>query len=38
VDALKSGLENLHDIVAHVRAAYKADLEKKEYVEFEEVA
>ncbi|KAI8978932.1 DNA-directed RNA polymerase [Pilobolus umbonatus] len=38
VDALKTGLSNLYDIVAHIRQAYVDDLAKKEYVEFEEIA
>jgi len=38
IDALKTGLQDLYDLVAHVREAYVEDLEKKEYVEFEEVA
>ncbi|CAO3703607.1 unnamed protein product [Rhizopus stolonifer] len=38
VDALKSGLQNLLDMVAHVRDAYAEDLQKQEYVEFEEIA
>ncbi|KAI8080255.1 DNA-directed RNA polymerase [Gilbertella persicaria] len=38
IDALKTGLSNLYDLVAHVREAYAADLAKKEYVEFEEIA
>ncbi|GAN02759.1 DNA-directed RNA polymerase I and III subunit Rpc19 [Mucor ambiguus] len=38
IDALKSGLQDLYDMVAHVREAYVEGLEKKEYVEFEEVA
>ncbi|PHZ11369.1 RBP11-like subunits of RNA polymerase [Rhizopus microsporus ATCC 52813] len=38
IDALKTGLQNLYDVVAHVRSAYAEDLAKKEYVEFEETA
>ncbi|KAI8337807.1 DNA-directed RNA polymerase [Blakeslea trispora] len=38
IDALKSGLSNLYDMVAHVRETYAAELAKKEYVEFDEVA
>lgn len=38
IDALKTGLSDLHDLVAHVRDTYEAELAKKEYVEFEEVA
>jgi DNA-directed RNA polymerase I and III subunit RPAC2 len=38
LDALKTGLSDLYDLVAHVREAYAADLAKKEYVEFEEIA
>lgn len=38
IDALKTGLQDLYDLVAHVREAYAEDLAKKEYAEFEEVA
>ncbi|KAI7897836.1 DNA-directed RNA polymerase [Cokeromyces recurvatus] len=38
IEALKTGLSNLYDLVAHVRQAYEEDLAKKEYIEFEEVA
>ncbi|KAG1196427.1 hypothetical protein G6F35_012989 [Rhizopus arrhizus] len=38
IDALKTGLQNLYDMVAHVRSTYAEDLAKKEYVEFEEIA
>lgn len=38
IDALKTGLSDLLDLVAHVRDTYEAELAKKEYVEFEEVA
>ncbi|KAI8635946.1 DNA-directed RNA polymerase [Parasitella parasitica] len=38
IDALKKGLQDLHDLVAHVREAYASDLAKQEYVKFEEVA
>ncbi|KAI9485373.1 MAG: DNA-directed RNA polymerase [Benjaminiella poitrasii] len=38
IEALKTGLDNLYDLVACVRQAYEEDLAKKEYIEFEEVA
>ncbi|KAI8888483.1 hypothetical protein K501DRAFT_282784 [Backusella circina FSU 941] len=38
IEALKTGLSNLHELVSHVRDAYAEDLEKANYVEFEEIA
>lgn len=38
IDALKTGLSDLLDMVSHVREAYAEDLAKKEYVVFDEVA
>ncbi|KAI9252609.1 DNA-directed RNA polymerase [Sporodiniella umbellata] len=38
VEALKTGLQNLLDMVSSVRDSYAMDLEKKEYEEFEEIA
>ncbi|KAG2194303.1 DNA-directed RNA polymerase [Mucor mucedo] len=38
IDALKTGLSDLLDMVSHIRDSYAADLAKKEYVEFEEIA
>lgn len=38
IDALKTGLGDLLDMVSHIRDSYAADLAKKEYVEFEEIA
>ncbi|KAI8970362.1 DNA-directed RNA polymerase [Mycotypha africana] len=38
IDALKTGLSNLLDLVEHVQETFIAEFAKKEYVEFEEVA
>ncbi|CAO3611493.1 unnamed protein product [Mucor hiemalis] len=38
IDALKTGLSDLLDLVSHVREAYAEDLAKNEYVVFEEIA
>lgn len=38
IDALKTGLSDLLDMVSHIRDSYAEDLAKKEYVEFEEIA
>lgn len=38
IDALKTGLQDLLDLVSHVRDAYAEDLAKQEYEVFEEIA
>ncbi|SAM06405.1 hypothetical protein [Absidia glauca] len=38
VDAFRKGMEDLTDMCTHIKDAFDAELAKKEYVEFEELA
>jgi DNA-directed RNA polymerase I and III subunit RPAC2 len=38
IEALKTGLSNLHELVAHVRETYDQELKKETFTRFEEIA